>query len=89
VIRIGTIRQAEAEAACSRIDAEETFKSAKARAIAQFEKNYLRDLLTEACGNVSLAARISHKDRSTLNKLVKKHGLASDRFRTGLPRPPR
>ena len=89
VIRIGTIRQAEAEAACSRIDAEETFKSAKARAIAQFEKNYLRDLLTEACGNVSLAARISHKDRSTLNKLVKKHGLASDRFRTGSSRTPR
>jgi DNA-binding NtrC family response regulator len=90
VIRIGSIQQAETEAAaCNRIDAEETFKSAKARAIAQFEKNYLRDLLTEACGNVSLAARISHKDRSTLNKLVKKHGLASDRFRTGSSRTPR
>src|SRR5256885_7956216 len=50
----------------------ETFKSAKARAIALFEKNYLRHLLTEACGNVSLAARISRKDRSTLNKLVKR-----------------
>ena len=89
VIRIAAAQQTEAESARDRINADETFKSAKAKAIAQFEKSYLRHLLTEACGNVSLAARISHKDRSTLNKLVKKHGLASDRFRTGLPRSPR
>jgi DNA-binding NtrC family response regulator len=81
VIRIGTPQQSEADAAFRRLDLDETFKSAKARAIALFEKNYLRLLLTETCGNVSLAARISHKDRSTLNKLVKKHGLASDRLR--------
>jgi DNA-binding NtrC family response regulator len=84
VIQIGATQQSDA--AFSRIDVDDTFKSAKARAIAQFEKNYLRHLLTEACGNVSLAARMSHKDRSTLNKLVKKHGLASDRFRSGARR---
>jgi DNA-binding NtrC family response regulator len=86
VIRIGAAQQTAAEAASDRIDVDETFKSAKARAIALFEKNYLRHLLTETCGNVSLAARISRKDRSTLNKLVKKHGLASDRFRSGARR---
>jgi DNA-binding NtrC family response regulator len=61
---------------------DQTFKSAKARAVAQFEKSYLSQLLTRTCGNVSLAARISQKDRSALNKLVKKHGLASEQFRT-------
>jgi DNA-binding NtrC family response regulator len=86
VIRIGATQQSVADAAFNRIDVDETFKSAKARAVAQFEKSYLRHLLTETCGNVSLAARISHKDRSTLNKLVKKHGLASDRFRSGARR---
>jgi DNA-binding NtrC family response regulator len=63
----------------------QAFKSAKARAVAEFERSYLTDLLTRTCGNVSLAARISHKDRSALNKLVKKHGLDSERFRS----PPR
>jgi two-component system response regulator GlrR len=61
---------------------DQTFKSAKARAVAQFERSYLSRLLTKTCGNVSLAARISQKDRSALNKLVKKHGLACERFRT-------
>jgi DNA-binding NtrC family response regulator len=61
---------------------DHTFRSAKAKAIAQFEKSYLSRLLTETCGNVSLAARISQKDRSALNKLVKKHGLTCERFRT-------
>jgi two-component system response regulator GlrR len=60
---------------------DQTFKSAKARAIADFEKTYLSRLLAKTCGNVSLAARISQKDRSALNKLVKKHGLACDQFR--------
>jgi DNA-binding NtrC family response regulator len=64
------------------IDCELTFKLAKAKAVAQFERAYLGDLLAKACGNISLAARISQKDRSALNKLVKKHGLDCERFRT-------
>jgi DNA-binding NtrC family response regulator len=57
------------------------FRQAKARAVAQFEKSYLSRLLAKTAGNVSLAARISRKDRSALNKLVKKHGLAGQQFR--------
>ena len=83
VIRIEAARHKAADAAGD-VAADETFKSAKARAIAQFEKSYLRRLLTETCGNISMAARISRKDRSTLNKLVKKHGLTSGRFRSEL-----
>jgi DNA-binding NtrC family response regulator len=63
-------------------DSELTFKLAKAKAVAEFEKAYLGDLLAKTCGNISLAARISQKDRSALNKLVKKHGLGYERFRS-------
>jgi DNA-binding NtrC family response regulator len=80
-IRIKSAGRALANVAAGAIH-EHTFKSAKARAVAQFEKSYLGMLLTKTCGNISLAARISQKDRSALNKLVKKHGLDSSRFRT-------
>ena len=57
------------------------FKPAKAQAVASFEKTYLTNLLKRTSGNISLAARLSNKDRSALNKLVKKHGLAGEQFR--------
>jgi DNA-binding NtrC family response regulator len=57
------------------------FKHAKALAVAEFERSYLRQLLTCTRGNISLAARLSRKDRSALNKLVKKHGIAAHLFR--------
>lgn len=47
------------------------FQTAKARAIAQFEKSYLSSLLSETHGNVSLAADLSGKERSALGKLIK------------------
>ncbi len=58
------------------------FKRAKAKAVSEFEKTYLRQLLGMARGNVSLAARLSRKDRSALNKLLKKHGINTDEFRS-------
>jgi DNA-binding NtrC family response regulator len=64
-------------------DFDQAFKSAKARAVAQFEKAYLNYLLAKTSGNISQAARLSCKDRSALNKLVKKHGLVCERFRSG------
>jgi two-component system response regulator GlrR len=69
-------------AADEELDLQQTFKSAKAQAIARFERTYLGQLLTRTSGNISLAARISGTDRSALNKLVKKHGFAGERFRT-------
>ena len=79
------VRVTEAESAGGSGEEREpdlNFRAAKARAIVQFEKSYLRQLLIKASGNISLAARISHKDRSALNKLVKKHGLNCERSRT-------
>ena len=57
------------------------FQTAKARAIAQFERSYLASLLIQTQGNVSLAADLSGKERSALGKLMKKYGLARSEFR--------
>ena len=57
------------------------FKRAKAHAVAEFEKAYMSHLLLCARGNMSLAARMSQKDRSALNRLVKKYGLCTADFR--------
>jgi DNA-binding NtrC family response regulator len=57
-----------------------TFKAAKAKAIADFERSYMEALLSRSEGNLSLAARLSGKDRSDLGKLLKKHGLERERF---------
>ncbi len=56
------------------------FRMAKEQAIAQFERDYLCDLLACAQGNVSLAARMAGKERRTLGRLLKKHGLDPHQF---------
>jgi DNA-binding NtrC family response regulator len=61
---------------------ESGFKPAKARVLAEFERSYLSYVLAKTGGNISLAARISQQDRSALNKLVKKHGLSCQQFRS-------
>ena len=57
-----------------------TFAAAKRHAIAEFERRYVVALLERAHGNISLAARISGKERSRLGKLVKKYGLERELF---------
>ena len=51
------------------------FQSAKAQAIGDFERSYLLQLLIETQGNVSAAARLACKERRSLGKLLKKHGI--------------
>jgi DNA-binding NtrC family response regulator len=63
----------------SRFPAE--FKCAKASIVAEFEKTYLRQLLRFTRGNWSLAARLSRKDRASLKRLAKKHGIQTAAFR--------
>jgi DNA-binding NtrC family response regulator len=59
---------------------EPVFKNAKALAVADFEVRYLQQLLARTHGNISRAAELAHKDRSALNKLVRKHGLVCADF---------
>ncbi|HYD80213.1 MAG TPA: sigma-54 dependent transcriptional regulator [Paucimonas sp.] len=52
------------------------FKAAKARAIAEFERRYVNDLLQRTDGNITRAARLAGQDRSAFGKLARKHGLS-------------
>lgn len=65
---------------------DQAFKAAKARVVAHFEKQYLVELLSRTAGNISLASRISGKDRSDIAKLLRKHGMERSHF-TGGPEP--
>lgn len=58
------------------------FREAKAQAIAEFEREYVRELLQRAGGNVSLAARLAGKERSRFNRLVRKYQLVAREFRS-------
>jgi DNA-binding NtrC family response regulator len=58
----------------------DTFAAAKARAVADFERAYLRTLMTAAQGNVSAASRLAGKERRTFARLLKKHGIERREF---------
>lgn len=52
------------------------FTEAKHFVIDVFEKRYLTHVLSKANGNVSKAAKLAGKERRSLGKLIKKHGLS-------------
>jgi DNA-binding NtrC family response regulator len=54
---------------------EESYHAARDRVIAQFERQYLTWLINRASGNMSKAARIAGVDRTTLYRLMERHGL--------------
>ncbi|HEY5934758.1 MAG TPA: sigma 54-interacting transcriptional regulator [Kofleriaceae bacterium] len=51
------------------------YKDARATLLRDFEHGYLKQLMTDAGGNVSQAARIAKMDRSHLIDLLHRHGL--------------
>ena len=53
----------------------QSFRLAKADAVANFERRYLDELLQLTEGNLSLAARRAGKDRTTLKRLMRRHGV--------------
>jgi len=52
------------------------YRQAKRRAIDEFESRFLSELIGQAQGNISAAARISGTERRHLGRLIKKHGIA-------------
>jgi transcriptional regulator with PAS, ATPase and Fis domain len=54
------------------------FHEVKDKVIAQFERDYLARLVGRAGGNMSKAARQANVDRTTLYRLMEKHGLQRD-----------
>jgi len=58
-----------------------TLKAAKMSAIQQFERSYLYDILRRFEGNVSHAAKAAGKERSSFQRLLRKHSIAAEGFR--------
>jgi DNA-binding NtrC family response regulator len=57
------------------VDLEETYHAARDRVLAEFELRYLTHLVQRAAGNMSRAARLAAVDRTTLYRIMEKHGL--------------
>jgi two-component system response regulator GlrR len=58
-----------------------SFKRAKARTIANFERSYIEGLLAAHRGNISHAARRAGKNRRAFWELIRKHGVDAEHFR--------
>jgi len=56
------------------------FRSAKTKAIEDFERAYLARILQVAHGNISAAARIAKKERRAFGKLLKKYSISREQF---------
>ncbi len=57
---------------------QESYHAARDRVIAEFERKYLAALVEAAGGNMSRAARLAGVDRTTLYRLMERHGLQRD-----------
>ncbi|HEX6159305.1 MAG TPA: sigma-54 dependent transcriptional regulator [Thermoanaerobaculia bacterium] len=55
----------------------ETFRTARTRAIQMFERTYLQTMLARHAGNISRAAREAGQERRAFGKLVKKYRLGA------------
>jgi DNA-binding NtrC family response regulator len=62
--------------------AADSFRTAKIRVIASFERNYLEQLLASHGGNVTRAAVAAKKNRRAFFELMRKHGIRSEHFRS-------
>ena len=57
------------------VSTEEPYYAVRDRLVAEFELHYLTQVLTQARGNMSRAARAAGVDRTTLYRLLERHGL--------------
>jgi two-component system, NtrC family, response regulator GlrR len=58
-----------------------SFRQAKAIIIDDFERAYLREVLSACRGNISKAAQFAKMDRHDLRRLIKKHGIDPQHFK--------
>jgi two-component system response regulator GlrR len=63
----------------------DSFQAQKARLVADFERQYIEQLLAQCEGNVSLAAREAKKNRRAFFALMRKHHIEAGRFRAAKP----
>ncbi len=58
------------------------YQEAKARVVERFDRDYLQKLLHFTQGNVAHAARVAHKERRDLGRLLQKYGISAQNFRS-------
>ena len=56
----------------------DAYHAAKEQVLATFEKEYVTRLVARAAGNMSRAARLANVDRTTLYRLLERHGFRRD-----------
>jgi two-component system, NtrC family, response regulator GlrR len=64
-------------------DQERSLRQAKSTAIRDFERTYLANLLAQAQGNITHAAKLAGKDRRAIQRLLQKHHLDRTTFQSG------
>ncbi|KQU77074.1 MULTISPECIES: sigma 54-interacting transcriptional regulator [unclassified Rhizobacter] len=74
----GAMPAARPAAADAHDDTVHAFNEARERALQCFERDYLQRLMQATDGNVTHAARLAGKERRSLGKLLKKHGIKDD-----------
>ena len=57
---------------------DNAYHVAKEHVLAKFEEEYVTRLVARASGNVSRAARLASVDRTTLYRLLQRHGFRRD-----------
>ncbi|HLL70132.1 MAG TPA: sigma-54 dependent transcriptional regulator [Pyrinomonadaceae bacterium] len=60
---------------------EDSFRQAKAKAVAQFERSYIQQLLLSHRGNISRAAQAARKNRRAFWQLIRKHRIDVEDFK--------
>ena len=77
-IPVHSDREVSAEAGTFGFPANEAYHVAKDQLLASFEKEYVTRLVSRASGNMSRAARLASVDRTTLYRLLERHGFRRD-----------
>jgi len=62
-------------------DSNETFRIAKTRVVANFERDYVARALSRHAGNISMAARAAQKHRRAFWALMRKHRIDAAQYR--------
>jgi DNA-binding NtrC family response regulator len=86
IIVIQQADNATTERRCGQLDrrqqlsVDSSFSGAKAATIADFEERYLRSVLRESNGNVTLAAKRAGKERRAFGKLLRKYNIYREQY---------